>query len=69
MIGRLADTVTVDADDLAALAAARAQKVRDHFVAHGRLAADRFFLAKPATSPGATHATAARGPRVFLSLQ
>ncbi len=64
MIGRLAEAITVDAGDLEALAAARAQRVRDHFIAKGQLAADRFFLSKASAG-----ATASRGPRVFLSLQ
>lgn len=64
MLGRLAEATTVSGGDLAALAAARAQSVRDHFVLKGQIAADRLFLAK-----GTDAAQGSKGPRVFLSLQ
>jgi hypothetical protein len=63
MTARLAEAVAVDENDLRALAAARAQRVRDYFLNEGKIAADRLFLTQPKT------ATENRGPRVFLSLQ
>jgi hypothetical protein len=64
MLGRLAEATEVKRDDLAALAEARAQRVRNHFITQGQIAADRLFLAK------ANEATqGSKGPRVFLSLQ
>lgn len=65
MTSRLADAQPVDANDLRALAQARAHAVRDYFATTGKIAADRLFLAKPETDP----AKAAKGPRVFLHLQ
>lgn len=64
MTGRLAETMVVDDNDLRALAAARAQRVRDYFLNEGQIAADRLFLtqAKEAAKEN-------KGPRVFLSLQ
>lgn len=64
MIGRLAETMTVDDNDLRALAADRAQRVRDYFLNEGKIAADRLFLAQ---DKGAAKEN--KGPRVFLSLQ
>jgi hypothetical protein len=64
MTGRLAETMAVDENDLRALAAARAQRVRDYLMANGHIAADRLFLAQ-----GQEAAKQNRGPRVFLSLQ
>ena len=64
MLGRLAEVTEVTSGDLAALAAARAQSVRDHFVLQGQIAADRLFLAR-----GSDAAQGTKGPRVFLSLQ
>lgn len=65
MTGRLAESMPVDANDLRALAQARAQRVRDHFIKEGGIAAERIFLAKdPSESAGQ-----GKGPRVFLSLQ
>lgn len=64
MLGRLVEITEISPNDLAALAAARAQSVRDHIVQKGHIAADRLFLAK---SVDPAHAT--KGPRVFLSLQ
>lgn len=67
MRGRLAEAITVDNNDLRALAQARAQQVRDYFVTTGKIAPDRFFLAK-ATAAGDAVKTG-KGPRVFLELQ
>jgi hypothetical protein len=64
MTGRLAETMVVDDNDLRALAAARAQRVRDYFLNEGKIAADRLFLAQ-----GQAAAKENKGPRVFLSLQ
>ena len=64
MTGRLAETMVVNDDDLRALAAARALRVRDELINVGHIAADRLFLSQ------ATDATKQnKGPRVFLSLQ
>ncbi|MBL9208944.1 MAG: DUF748 domain-containing protein [Opitutaceae bacterium] len=65
MTGRLAEATPVDANDLRALAQARAQRVRDYFTNEGKIAADRIFLAKDT----ADAASQSKGPRVFLSLQ
>jgi hypothetical protein len=65
MTGRLAEATPVDANDLRALAQARAQRVRDYFTNEGKIAAERIFLAKDT----ADAASQAKGPRVFLSLQ
>jgi len=65
MTGRLAEATPVDANDLRALAQARAQRVRDYFTNEGKIAADRIFLAKDT----ADAASQPKGPRVFLSLQ
>ena len=65
MTGRLAETMTIDDNDLRALGQARAQQVRDYFITTGKIAAERLFLSKPgddAAKPG-------KGPRVFLELQ
>ncbi len=64
MTGRLAATVEVTADDLRALAAARAQRVRDYLTNEGEIAADRLFLTQPKEAPKEN-----KGPRVFLTLQ
>jgi len=64
MTGRLAETMEVDDNDLRALAAARAQRVRDYFLNDGKIAADRLFLTQDQGGPKAN-----KGPRVFLSLQ
>jgi hypothetical protein len=64
MTGRLAETMAVDDNDLRALAAARAQRVRDYFLNEGQIAADRLFLAQSKEA-----AKENKGPRVFLSLQ
>ena len=64
MAGRLAETMVVDDNDLRALAAARAQGVRDYFLTEGKIAADRLFLAQDKAGPKEN-----KGPRVFLSLQ
>jgi hypothetical protein len=64
MTDRLAEATEVTSDDLRALAADRAQRVRDYFVGTGHIDAGRLFLAK-----GAEMAKANKGPRVFLSLE
>jgi hypothetical protein len=58
MTGRLAESMVVTSDDLNALAAARAERVRNRLMASGHIAADRLFLSK-----------GAQGPRVLLTLQ
>ncbi|MDB6127204.1 MAG: hypothetical protein JWM35_1100, partial [Verrucomicrobia bacterium] len=63
MTGRLAEGMVVDDNDLRALAAARAQRVRDYFITNGKVAPDRLFLSQPGA------AKQKNGPRVFLSLQ
>lgn len=68
MNARLAEAVTVDDNDLRALAQARAQSVRDYFAKTGGIAAERLFLAKEKTDAAAAPA-AGKGPRVFLTLQ
>ncbi|MBL9199867.1 MAG: DUF748 domain-containing protein [Opitutaceae bacterium] len=65
MTGRLAEAVEVDANDLRALAQARAERVRDYFLTSGGIAAERIFLAKAAE----TMRPEGKGPRVFLELQ
>jgi hypothetical protein len=64
MTARLAATMEVTDNDLRALAAARAQRVRDYFLNEGKIAADRLFLAS-----GNAAAKENKGARVFLSLQ
>jgi hypothetical protein len=56
--------MAVSDDDLRALAAARATRVRDQLVTAGHIAADRLFL-----SQGSAAAKQNKGPRVFLNLQ
>lgn len=63
MTGRLAETMEITPDDLRALAAARAARVRDYLVTAGGIAPERLFLTQPAAAAGN------RGPRVFLTLQ
>ena len=65
MSGRLAETMTIDDNDLRALAQARAQQVRDYFITTGQISAERLFLAKQSEDAG----NAGKGPRVFLELQ
>ena len=65
MTERLAETITVDANDLRVLAQARAQQIRTYFTETGKISPDRLFLAKDEATPD----SAAKGPRVFLSLQ
>ena len=68
MTARLADATLLDPNDLLALAAARANAVRDHLVQAGKIAPERLFLAKSqATGPAAAAQT--RGPRVYLTLR
>jgi hypothetical protein len=64
MTGRLADSMDVTSNDLGALAAARAQSVRNHLIESGHISADRLFL-----SQGPDTAKQNKGPRVVLSLQ
>ena len=65
MSGRLAETIVVGDDDLRALAAARAQQVRDYFITVGKIDPERLFLAKDQTDT----AKAGKGSRVLLNLQ
>ncbi|WP_414662320.1 DUF748 domain-containing protein [Horticoccus sp. 23ND18S-11] len=65
MTGRLAETVTIDDNDLRSLAQARAQRVRDYFTTVGKIDPERLFLAKDQTDA----AKQGKGPRVFLGLQ
>jgi hypothetical protein len=69
MSRRLTDAITIDDNDLRALARARAQQVRDYFATTGRIAADRLFLANATTTAVGNAAKAGKGPRVFLQLQ
>jgi hypothetical protein len=64
MAARLAEVMPVDENDLRALAAARAQRVRDYFLNEGKIAAERVFLTQEKGG-----AKENKGPRVFLSLQ
>ncbi len=68
MTARLVDTMTVDPNDLGALAAARAAAVRDHFIQTGKIPPERLFLAK-APAADASSAAHNRGARVFLTLR
>lgn len=65
MSSRLAETVTVDANDLRGLAEHRARQVRDYFTEIGKISGDRLFLSKDQTAA----AKDGKGPRVFLHLQ
>jgi len=67
MAGRLAEKMEVTADDLQALADARARRVRDHLATEGKVSLERLFLSKPKAPEGAP--AAGKGPRVFLELQ
>ena len=64
MTQRLAATMEVSADDLAGLAAARAQQVRDYFVKVGFINPGRLFLTRPDDPSKLAH-----GARASLSLQ
>jgi len=64
MAGRLAEAIPVTTDDLAALAQARAERVRARLLEQGHLDAGRIFLATP-SSPAAAEG----GPRVLLTLE
>ncbi|HMD60189.1 MAG TPA: DUF748 domain-containing protein [Opitutaceae bacterium] len=64
MTGRLAGSMNVTSDDLRALAAERAQRVRDRLINSGHIAADRLFLVQ-----GKDQGRRENGPRVLLSLQ
>jgi len=63
MTGRLAEAIPVGANELGALAAERAKRVRDHLVDSGHIAPERLFLTQGGTKGHGT------GPRVLLSLQ
>jgi hypothetical protein len=64
MVGRLAQTMEVTGNDLRALAAERATRVRDYFLNEGKIPAERLYLTQAAEA-----ATENKGPRVFLSPQ
>jgi hypothetical protein len=64
MTGRLAETMEVTDNDLAALAAARAEHVRDYLINTGQIPDDRIFLGQSTETVKQN-----KGPRVFLSLQ
>ena len=63
MEGRLAEAVAVGANELRALADARARRVRDHLIAEG-ISAERLFLAQSGNKEKPPS-----GPRVQLNLQ
>ncbi len=65
MTGRMAETMEVNDNDLRALAQLRAQRVRDYFIAIGKIDPARLFLAKDKSDSTKT----GKGPRVFLTLQ
>jgi hypothetical protein len=80
MTGRLAETMEVSDNDLRALAAARAQRVRDYLIDTGHISADRLFLAQnkeaketvkadAETAKSGAETKRGKGPRVFLELQ
>jgi hypothetical protein len=62
MEGRLAEAIAITDSDLAGLAAARAQSVRNYLASTGHIPVERLFLSKAAAS-------ASKGPRVELSLE
>jgi Domain of Unknown Function (DUF748) len=64
MTGRLAEAMEVSPNDLKALAAARALRVRTHLIDAGHISADRLFLTQ---SPDPDKEK--QGPRVLLTLQ
>jgi hypothetical protein len=64
MTGRLAESMDMTDNDLRAVAAARAEHVRDYLIKTGHIAADRIFLAQSTAAVKEN-----KGPRVFLSLQ
>lgn len=64
MAARLIETITVDENNLRALASARALRVMNYFLVQGGVSANRLFLAK-IEDP----AKASKGAKVFLSLQ
>ena len=67
MTARLAATMEISDSDLRALAAKRAQTVRDHFAGVGQIAPDRLFLTNASSTGDA--AKTGKGPRVLLELQ
>jgi len=62
MEGRLAERVEIPLDDLRALAATRAQVVRDYLITEGKIAPERLFLTQAATAPVETAAPAEVAP-------
>ncbi|MFT3780711.1 MAG: DUF748 domain-containing protein [Nibricoccus sp.] len=64
MTGRLAETMAIDDNDLRALAARRAEVVRDYLINIGKISPDRLFLGQ-SSGPAKEN----KGPRVFLNLQ
>jgi hypothetical protein len=64
MSGRLAESMEVTDNDLAALASARARNVRNRLIESGHIAADRLFL-----SQSTDLVRKNKGPRVLLSFQ
>jgi Domain of Unknown Function (DUF748) len=69
MEGRLAEAEEITPDDLRALAAARAQSVRDYLVKEGKIAPERLFLTQSEPAAGDETAAGGKGPRVLLQLQ
>lgn len=64
MTGRLAETTSINDNDLRALATRRAEHVRDHLINVGKISPDRLFLGQSSAA-----ANENKGPRVFLNLQ
>jgi hypothetical protein len=62
---RLTEAMTVDENDLRALAQARAQTVRDYFANTGHIAPERLFMGKDKADP----TKEAKGAKVYLALQ
>jgi Domain of Unknown Function (DUF748) len=69
MEGRLAEAEEITPDDLRALAAARAQSVRDYLVNEGKISPERLFLTQSEPAAGDETAVNGKGPRVLLQLQ
>ncbi len=69
MEGRLAEAEEITPDDLHALAAARAQSVRDYLINEGKIAPERLFLTQSEPAAGDETAANGKGPRVLLQLQ
>lgn len=64
MEGRLAEAIKISPDDLAALAASRAQRVRAYLVETAHISTDRLFLEHSQDA-----SKGSKGPRVFLTLE